>query len=226
MTERMYIQVIRQIVFLDDKFEAPCECCRRHRLVQLMLSEQKVVVGYSSPLIVQPRSRCSGGTLSAAFPSQVRSTLASACFGFRLLDADILTADLDYIAADMHAAPGVVNVAPLYAATLAAPYPCCDDELEVSLALDAFFLQRADQLLHYLFVGNDLLLFYRYLNTCRCAKRVVINKPLSTASLSIPHRHAWTPSTVSSESGLPFIIFFFLCAGRRRVFGSAPDAAP
>ena len=24
------------------------------------------------------------------------------------------------------------------------------------------------------------------------------------------HRHAWTPSTVSSESGLPFIIFFSL----------------
>ena len=47
----------------------------------------------------------------------------------------------------MYAAPGVVNVAPLYAAALAAPYPCCDDELEVSLVLDAFFLQRADQLM-------------------------------------------------------------------------------
>ena len=46
-----------------------------------------------------------------------------------------------------YAAPGVVNVAPLYAAALAAPYPCCDDELEVSLVLDAFFLQRADQLM-------------------------------------------------------------------------------
>ena len=59
----------------------------------------------------------------------------------------------------MYAAPGVVNVAPLYAAALAAPYPGRNDELEVSLVLDAFFLQRADKLLQYLFVGNDLLLF-------------------------------------------------------------------
>lgn len=47
----------------------------------------------------------------------------------------------------MYAAPGVVNVAPLDAAALAAPYPRCDDELEVSLVLDAFFLQRAGQLM-------------------------------------------------------------------------------
>ena len=59
-----------------------------------------------------------------------------------------LTADLDYIAADMYLAPGVVMCrSHFYAATLAAPYPCCDDELEVSLVLDAFFLQRADQLM-------------------------------------------------------------------------------
>ena len=59
----------------------------------------------------------------------------------------------------MYAAPGVDNVAPLYAAALAAPYPGRDDELEVSLVLDAFFLQRTDELLQNLFVGNDLLLF-------------------------------------------------------------------
>ena len=59
----------------------------------------------------------------------------------------------------MYAATGIVNVTPLDAAALAAPYPSCDDELEVSLVLDAFFLQRADKLLQYLFVGSDLLLF-------------------------------------------------------------------
>lgn len=148
MTERMYIQVIRQIVFLEDQFETPCECCRCHWLVQLMLSEQEVVVGYSPPLIVQCLSLAVAAVLfqqSSHLRREVHISVAGCCF--RLLDADILTADLDYIAADMYAAPGVVNVAPLYAATLAAPYPCCDDELEVSLVLDAFFLQRADQLM-------------------------------------------------------------------------------
>lgn len=148
MTERMYIQVIRQIVFLEDQFETPCECRRCHWLVQLMLSEQEVVVGYSPPLIVQCLVLAVAAVLfqqSSHLRREVHISVAGFCF--RLLDADILTADLDYIAADMYAAPGVVNVAPLYAATLAAPYPCCDDELEVSLVLDAFFLQRADQLM-------------------------------------------------------------------------------
>lgn len=49
----MHVQVVWQIVFLEDQFEAPCECRRRHRLIKLMLSEQKVVVGYSPSLIVK-----------------------------------------------------------------------------------------------------------------------------------------------------------------------------
>ena len=57
----------------------------------------------------------------------------------------------------MYAAPGVVNVAPFDAAALAAPYPSCDDELEVSLILDTFLIQRADKLL---FCGA-------FLRTCR-----------------------------------------------------------
>ena len=59
----------------------------------------------------------------------------------------------------MYAAPGIVNVVPLDTAALAAPYPRCDDELEVSLILDTFLIQRADKLLQNLLVGNDLLLF-------------------------------------------------------------------
>ena len=113
-----------------------------------MLSEQEVVVGYSPPLIVQFLVLSVAAVhfhQSSHLLTVVHISVAGICF--RLLDADILTADLDYIAADMYAAPGVVNVAPLYAAALAAPYPCCDDELEVSLVLDAFFLQRADQLM-------------------------------------------------------------------------------
>ena len=144
----MHVQIVWQIVFLEDQFEAPCECCRCHWFVQLMLSEQEVVVGYSPPLIVQCLSLAVAAVLfqqSSHLRREVHISVADCCF--RLLDADILTADLDYIVADMYAAPGVVNVAPLYAATLAAPYPCCDDELEVSLVLDAFFLQRADQLM-------------------------------------------------------------------------------
>ena len=136
------------IVFLEDKFEAPCECCRCHWLVQLMLSEQKIVVGYSPPLIVQCLSLAVAAVLfqqSSHLRREVHISVARLCF--RLLDAEIIAADLNHVSADMYAAPGVVNVAPLYAAALAAPYPCCDDELEVSLVLDAFFLQRADQLM-------------------------------------------------------------------------------
>ena len=125
-----------------------------------MLPEQKIVVGYSPSLIVQSLALAVAAVLFQQRPHLWREVhISVACFGFRLFDAEILAADLNHVSADMYAAPGVVNVAPLYAATLAAPYPCCDDELEVSLVLDAFFLQRADQLLQYLFVGNDLLLF-------------------------------------------------------------------
>lgn len=148
MTERMHVQIVWQIVFLEDKFEAPCECCRCHWLLQLMLSEQKIVVGYSPHLIVQCISLAVAAVLfqqSSHLRREVHISVAGFCF--RLLDAEILAADLNHVSADMYAAPGVVNVAPLYAAALAAPYPCCDDELEVSLVLDAFFLQRADQLM-------------------------------------------------------------------------------
>ena len=148
MTERMHVQIVWQIVFLEDKFEAPCECCRCHWLVQLMLSEQKIVVGYSPPLIVQCLSLAVAAVLfqqSSHLRREVHISVARLCF--RLFDAEILAADLNHVSADMYAAPGVVNVAPLYAAALAAPYPGRDDELEVSLVLDAFFLQRADQLM-------------------------------------------------------------------------------
>lgn len=113
-----------------------------------MLPEQKIVVGYSPSLIVQSLALAVAAVLfqqSSHLRREVHISVAGFCF--RLLDAEILAADLNHVSADMYAAPGVVNVAPLYAAALAAPYPCCDDELEVSLVLDAFFLQRADQLM-------------------------------------------------------------------------------
>lgn len=108
---------------------------------------------YRCPALSRP-ARDRGGLRPSQHPCRLQSASLRSYDGanarsvcFRLFDAEILAADLDYIAADMYAAPGVVNVAPLYAAALAAPYPCCDDELEVSLVLDAFFLQRADQLM-------------------------------------------------------------------------------
>ena len=53
MTKRMHVQVVRQVVFLENQFEAPRECRRSYRLIQIVLSEQKVVVGYSPSLIVK-----------------------------------------------------------------------------------------------------------------------------------------------------------------------------
>ena len=98
----MHVQVIRQIVFLEDQFEAPCECCRRHRLVQLMLSEQEVVVGYSPTLVVQCLALAVAAALFQQRPHLRREVhISVAGFCFRLFDADILAADLDHIAADM-----------------------------------------------------------------------------------------------------------------------------
>ena len=65
----------------------------------------------------------------------------------RLLDDNVLAGDLYHIPLNVDGPLVPVDVASLQAAALTPPHPGGDDELEVGLILETFFLQRGDDLL-------------------------------------------------------------------------------
>ena len=64
-----------------------------------------------------------------------------------LLDDNVLASDLYHIPLNVDGPLVPVDVASLQAAALTPPHPGGDDELEVGLILETFFLQRGDDLL-------------------------------------------------------------------------------
>ena len=155
--EGMDVQLPRQVVLLEDQFEAVGEGGGRHGELRSLTAEQEVIRG-QLPLVIGFGDVC---TFLPVLPQQrfhlggeVHIAVARAGLGF--FDEDLLVRHLDRVAADVDGMLLPINVAPLQSAALTPPHSRSDNELEVGFVLDALTLQRGDDLLRCFLVRNLL----------------------------------------------------------------------
>ena len=155
--EGMDVQLPRQVVLLEDQFEAVGEGGGRHGELRSLTAEQEVIRG-QLPLVIGFGDVC---TFLPVLPQQrfhlggeVHIAVARAGLGF--FDKDFLVRHLDRVAADVDGMLLPIDVAPLQPAALTPPHSRSDNELEVGFVLDALTLQRGDDLLRR-FLVRDLL---------------------------------------------------------------------
>ena len=136
------IQVRRQVICLENFFEAPCESRRRHRELHAFSAEYIVILGLLTPVVTRRFGGAEGFVLAEQTLHLCREIhISVARFRFRSLYDDFVAGRFDGIAADVDAAFGVVDVLPLERTALTAPHPRGDDELELGFIQDAFCLQ-------------------------------------------------------------------------------------